>query len=66
MGNKCFFVDENLNCPHCKKKIGERALRKADRKFNREMEMKAKQEEKCEEHVKSIPVKKGQNHAKGV
>ncbi|MCX6706714.1 MAG: hypothetical protein NT001_01075 [Candidatus Woesearchaeota archaeon] len=49
MGKKCFFVDENLKCPHCRKKLGEKALRKADQEFNRDIERKSKRRGKGRE-----------------
>jgi len=66
MGEKCFFVDEDLKCPHCKKKIGERALMKADRQFYRDMELKAKEEKKCEKLAESVPVEERLNYAKKI
>ena len=62
MGEKCFFVDENLKCPHCRKKMGEKALRNADKEFNRDIDRKVREAEKIEESAETIPIKKSRSH----
>lgn len=59
---KCFFVNENFKCPHCKKKVGEEALKKADTEFWEQKDREA--EEKEEQYCETKPVKKRLKHSK--
>lgn len=62
-----FIVDERLKCPHCKKKIGEKALLKAEIRIEAEGEKRAEEEAKLEEKFsETIPVKKRVKHAKEI
>lgn len=66
-----FTVDDRLKCPHCRKKIGEKALLKAEMKIEREEEKQAEEEAKFEKQIEkkfpeTVPVKKRVQHAKKI